>query len=98
MRWNLTFTGRQVFGAGDLIREDRGQQIFGVHPLQLRRNFLPAATAQDGERTRHVPAPANVPHRRIEQRLTEQLPDSFRVEVMKDLVEWKAVRWTKRED
>src|SRR5690348_2866443 len=42
MRRDLSFAGRKVFGASDLIGEDGSQQIFRVHALQLRRDLFAA--------------------------------------------------------
>ena len=38
MRRDLALAG-QVLGARDLVREDRREQVLGLHPLQLRRGF-----------------------------------------------------------
>ena len=39
----------QVLGAGELVGEDRRDQVLGVHPRQLRRHFLAAAEARQGQ-------------------------------------------------
>ena len=41
---------RQIFLAGDGVRKDGGQQIFGFHPLDLRRHLFPVGETQQGER------------------------------------------------
>ena len=66
-----------VLAAGDLVREDVGEQILGLHALQLRRELSPAAEARQGERHGSVPAPAGGEHRRVEQRLHEQWADGI---------------------
>ena len=48
-------------------------EVLGFHALQLRRDLVAAAEAQQRERDRCVPAPARHEHRRIEQRLHQQL-------------------------
>src|SRR5205823_9966230 len=98
MRRDLAFAGGTVLGARYLFREKSREQIFGVHALQLRRNLLAAATSQHCQRTGGVPAPADIPHRRIKQSLTQQLPHAFRVQVVENLIERKTVCWAKRED
>ena len=45
----------------------------GEHALQLRRDLLAAAASRDRERATGVPAPADLEHRRVEQRLDQQV-------------------------
>ena len=46
----------EVLGAGDLVGEDRGEQVLGVHALKLRRHLLAAAEARQRERDRRRPS------------------------------------------
>ena len=48
----------QILGAGDLIGENRRDQVLGLHPQELRRHFPAAAKSRQGERT-----PATQRHR-----------------------------------
>ena len=66
------------------------------HPFAATGRHFFAPAPQDRQRARDVPAPANIPHRRVEQRLTQKLAHSFRVQIVKNLVERETVRWTKR--
>ena len=63
----------EIFCTRHLIRKDRSQKIFRIHALQLRRNLATTTTPQHSERTSHIPAPANIPHRRIKQSLAQKL-------------------------
>ena len=54
----------QVLGAGDLVGEDRADQVLGGHARELRRHLAAAAEARQGERHAAHPAPARGEHRR----------------------------------
>jgi len=45
----------QILGAGDLIREDRRDQVFRLHAQELGGDFLAAAKAGERERERRPP-------------------------------------------
>ena len=62
-----------VFQAGDLIGEHRGEQVLALHPLQRRRGFLAAGEARQGQRGHRVPAPARGEQRRVEQGLDQHV-------------------------
>jgi hypothetical protein len=81
----------QILGTGHLVREDRRDQVFGVHPRQGRRHLLAAAEARQRERHAGDPAPAGHEHRRVEQGLDQQGADRRRVQVMAHLIEIEAV-------
>ena len=87
-----------VLGAGDLVGEDGGEQVFRLHPLQLRRDLLAAGEARQGERGGRVPAPAHGEERRVEQRLDQDVERGRRMEVAHHLVERKAVAGRERQD
>ena len=87
-----------VFQAGHLIGEYRGQQIFAAHALNLRRHLAPAAHARQGQGDPGHPAPAHAEQRRVEQRLDQHLLGARRTQVAPDLVEGKAVAGGQRED
>ena len=61
-RKTLRLTVRDIAGnillAGCGFRKHGGQQIIGAHALDLRRNFLSAHEAQQGQGTSGNPAPA----------------------------------------
>ena len=71
----------QVLGAGELVGEDRGDQVLGVHARELRRHLLAAAEARQCQRHARDPAPARDEHRRVEQRLDQHLPDAGRMQI-----------------
>ena len=87
----------EVLGAGDLVGEDRGDQVFRLHAQELRRHLLAAAEARQGERHAGDPAPAGGEHRRIEQRLDQDRPDAGGIEVARDVVELEAMRRRQRQ-
>ena len=63
----------QILGARHLVREDGGQQIVGAHALNGRRDFAPAAKAQNRERPGSVPAPACCKHWRVQHGLGQHV-------------------------
>ena len=67
----------QVFSARELIGKHQREQIFRGHPLQLRCNLPAAAPTRNRQRARRVPAPANIEHGRVEQRLRQHIADAF---------------------
>ena len=63
---NVLETGRGVGKHG-------GHQIVGLHALQLWRHLAAAAAARHGKGDRRVPSPPGLKHRRIEQRLHQNV-------------------------
>ena len=57
----------------DLIGKYRGEQIFGTHPQELRRNLAATRKTQDRKRPHRVPTPARGEHRRGQQRLRQHV-------------------------
>src|SRR5262249_7694124 len=53
---------------------------------------------EHSQRARDVPAPANVPHRRVEQRLAQKLSHCLGIQIVKDVFQGKTVGWTKRQN
>ena len=49
----------QILRTGHLVREYRGEQIFGLHALQLRRHLVAATEARQRHCVGGVPAPAH---------------------------------------
>ncbi len=94
---DLTLAG-QVFGTGDLIGEHRGDQVFGLHAHELRRHLLAALETRQGQGHAGHPAPARVEHRRIEQRLDQDLAHAGGMEIARDFGKIEAVRGGERED
>ena len=87
----------QILGAGDLVGEDRRDQVFRLHAQELRRHLLAAAKARQRERHAGDPAPARREHRRVEHRLDEDLPDAGGMEIARDVAELEAVRGGQRQ-
>ena len=87
----------EILCAGNLIGKDQRQQIFRSHTLELRRDFTAAAPARNRQRPRGVPAPTNIEHWGAQQRLRQYIADSFRIQIIEDRVERKAVRWSQRQ-
>ena len=81
----------EIFGARDLIGEHRRDQILGAHPLQRRGHFLAAAETRQGERRRRNPAPPRREHRCVEQRLDQDRAHARAMQIMRDVLERKAV-------
>src|SRR4051812_19995565 len=53
---------RAMLETSGLHRKDGSQQILGPMTLQMRRHLFTAALAENRERPRHVPPPANSEH------------------------------------
>ena len=62
---DLPFPDKVVL-AGQLIGEDHRHQVLRVAALELRRHFLPAVIAPDGEGRGGVPAPVGREHGRCQ--------------------------------
>ncbi len=88
----------QVLAAGDLVGEDRADEILGAHAGELRRHLAAAAEARQGERDADRPAPAGGEHRRVEQRLDQHVADARRMEIAFDVVERETMRGGQRQD
>ena len=88
---------RDVVEAGGRIGKRRGHQIGRHHALQLRRHFLPAAVARNGQRNRGVPAPARLEHRRVEKRLHEHVARGRGMQIAEDVAQRKRVLRSERE-
>ena len=76
-----------VLQAGHLIGEHAGQQVLGLHPLQLRRHLLAALEARQRERGGRVPAPAHAEQGGVQQRLDQDVERGIRVQVACDFDE-----------
>ena len=87
-----------VLAARDLIRKHGGEQILRVHACERRRHFLAAAKARQPECNRCDPAPARGEHRRIEQRLNQQLARSIRMQIARDIAQLEAVCGRERQN
>ena len=87
----------EILGAGDLVGEDRADEVLGHHAHELRRHLLAAAEARQSERDARHPAPARTEHRRVEQRLDEQLAHGLRIEIARHLGEIETVRGGERQ-
>ena len=86
---------RNIFHACGRVGKHRRHQIVGQHPLQLRRHFTPASISRNRERNRCVPPPAGLEHRRVEERLRENVAGRRRMQVAKDVGQGKRVLRTK---
>ena len=87
----------QVLDAGQLVREDRRDQVLRFHARELRRHLPAAAEPRQRERHASDPAPARDEHRRIEQRLDQQRPHARRMQVARHLGQLEAVRRGERQ-
>ncbi len=94
---DLAGTG-EILGAGELVREDDGEQVLGILTLELRRSPAAAVAAFDGERDGCRPAPSRGEQRCVQQRLCERVAGTGAGEVSGDLVEGKAVSGAQGED
>ncbi|MNI15292.1 hypothetical protein D3C73_685880 [compost metagenome] len=93
---NLPFAG-EVFHAGDLIGKHAGDQVFAFHPLDLRRDFAPAAVARQRQGHAGIPAPAHAEQRRVEHGLNQQVLGAVAVQVAPDIVQFKTVAGGQRQ-
>ncbi|MND88308.1 hypothetical protein D3C80_803290 [compost metagenome] len=80
-----------VFQAGDLVGEHRGNQVLAFHPLDLRRHLAPADKARQGQRHTCIPAPAHAEQRRIEQGLDQYRFSVVARQIAPYVVQHKAV-------
>ena len=78
-----------VLQAGGGVGKDRRQQIVGQHALQRRRHLAAAAEPRHGQRNGRVPAPARLEHRRVEQRLHQDVLGRRRMQIAEDVGERK---------
>ena len=88
----------EVLLATDLRGEDGREQIVGDHPLEVGGDFLAAAHAGDGEGAGRGPAPARVPERGVEDRLSHRRFGVARFEVVEGFFERERLRGAQRED
>ncbi len=94
--WYLTFTD-DVFQAGQLVGEHRGDQVFAFHSLNLRRHLAPAGVARQCQRGASVPAPTHPEQRCIEYGLDKYLFGRGRVQVAPDVIQFKTVGGRERQ-
>ena len=78
-----------VFEARKLVGKHGGEQVFGFHALQRRGDLASAAVAREGEGATRIPPPPDREHRRIEQRLDEDLAHGVAVQIAENLAERK---------
>ena len=88
----------EVLAASRRVGEARRKQIVRAHALNLRRDFLARAHAQDRQRAGGVPAPARSEHRRGEERLGQDGFDACGLDVFEDDVERKCMLLRQREN
>jgi hypothetical protein len=86
-----------VLATRDGLGEHHRQRVGCTHLHEVWRYALAGPTTQHGERARDVPAPADLEHRSIEQRLDQCLACAARCDVAKYRVEWEAVRLPERD-
>jgi hypothetical protein len=85
-----------VLAAG-LGREHGGEQVGGAHAEDRRRGAAAAGVAQHGQRAGGVPAPAGLPHRRLQRGHDEGLVDRVLVQELEDRGEREGVLGAERE-
>lgn len=78
-----------VLQAGKLIGKNGGQQILGLHSLEGRRHFMTIALTGQSQGARCVPTPPDGEHGRVQQRLHEDFPHRFAVQVAENFIERK---------
>src|SRR5262249_37718265 len=87
-----------VFTTGDLIGKHGGEQIFRLHPLQLRRDLLAAPPANYGPRPVRVPPPARPKQRGVPKGLYQQKRHGRGLQKTKDVIQGETVRETERKN
>ncbi len=80
-----------VLEARDLIGEDEGEQIVGLHALELGRHLLAAAETQHAQGTPRVPAETRREQGRVEQGLHEHVARGRRAQEVEHVIEGEAV-------
>ena len=88
----------KIFLAGNLIGENMGDEIFGIHALKLWRYPLAVTITLDGERAGSVPAPPDFEHRRIQKRLYQHIPHRLTLQIFVHIGKREAVHRTQRDD
>ena len=89
---------REILRAGKLIGEHRGQQVFGVRPLEEGRRPLAVAEAPHRQRDAGVPAPAARKDGSVEHGLGEHVRNRGPRQVPAHFVQGKAVHDAQRDD
>jgi hypothetical protein len=89
MVWQIP--GREILRAGDRGGKRLGEKIGGAHAQNLGRDRLPVLEARQHERTGGVPTPARFEHRLIEHRLGQHFFHRSGVQVIENVLQWKAV-------
>ncbi len=87
-----------VLQAGNLVREDAGEQILALHSLQLRRDLAPTGHAWQRQRGGRVPTPAHAEQRGVEQGLDQHGLGAVGVQVTPHFIEREAVAGGQRKD
>src|SRR5262249_4091809 len=80
------------------IRKGRGQEIFRLHALELRWQPAPVTTPRDRKRDGRVPPPMGTEHRRVEQRLNQDVFHRFRLKEAEDVFEGEGMLGAEREE
>ena len=88
----------EVFRAGGLVGEHRGEQVVGEHPLDGRGNALAVPAAGHLERPRDRPAPARREERNPEDRLGEHVLQVLGLQEREDRCEREGVQVGERDD
>ena len=83
---------RDVFQAGELVREYQGQQVLGIGTLNLRRNAVSPPAPEHSQRRAGVPAPSRLEHWRIQQGLYENLANRPVVQIADHFLKRETVR------
>ena len=94
---DLSITG-DVLQAGRRIRKRRCQEVLRFHALKLGREPTPVSAARDRKCYRRVPAPVSAEHRRIEQRLDQNVLHRLRLQESEDILEREGVLRSEREE
>ena len=87
-----------VLEARLLVGEGAGEQVVGADPHQVAGHLLAGLKPGGGERARRVVAPANLEHRRVEQRLDQDRLGGSALQELADARQIEAVRGPERQD
>ena len=86
-----------VLEARGNIGENRRQKIVAANTLNLRWDFLASLKAKQRQRAVGVPAPACGEDRRSQRRLLQNLLHTFRLQIVKNVAQRKAVLFGQRD-
>ena len=88
---------RNVLETGGGVGKHRRHQILRLHPLQLRWYLAAATGPGNGQRDGGVPSPARLEHRRVQERLHQNVAHCRRMQISEHVGERERVLFAERQ-